>query len=178
MQTLGKVFPCAAFGSMATAHTESLGTVCRSAVELAAGMNRPLRARLTMLYLIRADIQLSYMSGTTPDELGTDGHEHAGRQDCFYRSGRSCRAGAVADRRAVRAGLSNARTKGQRLGRPKRVVDAHRIAALRAQRAGWKKISRIGVGTLYRLAREGCKILEKVFLNPNNYQPIQPMGFD
>jgi DNA invertase Pin-like site-specific DNA recombinase len=75
----------------------------------------------------------------------------------------------------VRAGLRNARAKGKRLGRPKWVVDAHRIAALRAQGAGWKKISRIGVGTLYRLAREGSKILEKVFLNPNNYQP---MGFD
>ena len=48
----------------------------------------------------------------------------------------------------------------------KRVVDARRIAELRAQAAGRKKISReegIGVGTLYRLAREGSKIREKVF---------------
>jgi hypothetical protein len=56
----------------------------------------------------------------------------------------------------VKAGLRNARAKGKSLGRPKRVVDARRIAELRAQGAGWKKISRemgIGVGTLYRLAR-------------------------
>src|SRR5438105_10103248 len=65
----------------------------------------------------------------------------------------------------VRAGLRNARSKGKKLGRPKRVVDARRIAALRAQGAGWKKISRemkIGVGTLYRLAGEGSKIREMV----------------
>jgi DNA invertase Pin-like site-specific DNA recombinase len=67
---------------------------------------------------------------------------------------------------SVKAGLRNARDKGKRLGRPKHVVDAHRIAELRAQGAGWKKISRevgIGVGMLYRLAREGSKIREKVF---------------
>jgi DNA invertase Pin-like site-specific DNA recombinase len=66
----------------------------------------------------------------------------------------------------VKAGLRNAKAKGKRLGRPKRVVDVRRIAALRAQGVGWKKISRdigIGVGTLYRLAREGSKIREKVF---------------
>jgi DNA invertase Pin-like site-specific DNA recombinase len=66
----------------------------------------------------------------------------------------------------VKAGLRNARAKGKRLGRPKRVVDARRIAALRAQGAGWKRIAaemEIGVGTLYRLAREGSKIREKVF---------------
>jgi hypothetical protein len=41
-----------------------------------------------------------------------------------------------------------------------------RIAALRTQVLGWKKISRemgIGVGTLYRLAGEGSKTREKVF---------------
>ena len=66
----------------------------------------------------------------------------------------------------VKAGLRNARAKGKRLGRPKRVVDARRIAALRAQGAGWKRIAAemgIGVGTLYRLAREGSKIRERVF---------------
>jgi hypothetical protein len=55
---------------------------------------------------------------------------------------------------------------GKRLGRPKRVAHAARIAELRAQGAGWKKISRqmgIGVGTLYRLAAGGSKIREKVF---------------
>jgi DNA invertase Pin-like site-specific DNA recombinase len=66
----------------------------------------------------------------------------------------------------VKAGLRNAKAKGKRLGRPKRVVDARQLAGLRAQGFGWKKISRemgIGVGTLYRLAREGSKIREKVF---------------
>jgi len=66
----------------------------------------------------------------------------------------------------VKAGLRNARAKGKRLGRPKRVVDARRIAALRAQGVGWKRIAaemEIGVGTLYRLAREGSKIRERVF---------------
>jgi DNA invertase Pin-like site-specific DNA recombinase len=66
----------------------------------------------------------------------------------------------------VKAGLRNAKAKGKRLGRPKRVVDARRIAALRAQGVGWKRIAAelgIGVGTLYRLAREGSKIRERVF---------------
>jgi len=54
----------------------------------------------------------------------------------------------------------------KRLGRPKRVVDAQRIAELRTRGVGWKKISRetsVGVGTLYRLAAEGSKIRERVF---------------
>jgi len=66
----------------------------------------------------------------------------------------------------VKGGLRNAKVKGKRLGRPKRVVDARKLAGLRAQGFGWKKISRemgIGVGTLYRLAAEGSKIREKVF---------------
>jgi len=66
----------------------------------------------------------------------------------------------------VKAGLRNARAKGKRLGRPKRVVDARRIAALRAQGVGRKRIAAemgIGVGTLYRLAREGSKIRERVY---------------
>jgi len=55
----------------------------------------------------------------------------------------------------VRAGLRNARAKGKRLGRPRRVVDAARISALRAQGLGWKRIANemgLGVGTLYRCA--------------------------
>jgi len=65
----------------------------------------------------------------------------------------------------VRAGLRNARAKGKRLGRPRRVVDASRIASLRAAGLGWRKISqelRVGVGTLYRLAGDGSKIRERV----------------
>ena len=66
----------------------------------------------------------------------------------------------------VRAGLRNARAKGKRLGRPRVIVDARRIAALRAQGLGWKKIAaemKVGVGTLYRIALDGSKIREKVF---------------
>src|SRR3984893_16094594 len=42
----------------------------------------------------------------------------------------------------VRAGLRNARAKGKTLGRPRVVVDAARIAALRAQGRSWREISR------------------------------------
>jgi len=56
----------------------------------------------------------------------------------------------------VKAGLRNARAKGKRLGRPIRVVDVRRVAVLRAQGFGWKKIASdmgVGVGTLIRRAR-------------------------
>jgi DNA invertase Pin-like site-specific DNA recombinase len=69
----------------------------------------------------------------------------------------------------VKAGLRNARAKGKRLGRPKRVLDARRIAALRAQGFGWKRIAKdmtVGVGTVIRHAGEGSKIREKVFGAP------------
>jgi DNA invertase Pin-like site-specific DNA recombinase len=65
----------------------------------------------------------------------------------------------------VRAGLRNAVAKGKRLGRPRRVVDVHRVASLRARGLGWKKIAGelgVGVGTLYRFVRDGSKIQETV----------------
>ena len=40
----------------------------------------------------------------------------------------------------VRAGLRNARAKGKRLGRPRVVVDAARIATLRVQGRSWREI--------------------------------------
>src|SRR5271170_4881247 len=40
----------------------------------------------------------------------------------------------------VKAGLRNARAKGKRLGRPRVVVDAARIAALRAHGRSWREI--------------------------------------
>jgi DNA invertase Pin-like site-specific DNA recombinase len=40
----------------------------------------------------------------------------------------------------VRAGLRNARAKGRRLGRPRVIVDAFRIASLRAQGRSWSQI--------------------------------------
>jgi len=65
----------------------------------------------------------------------------------------------------VRAGLERARSKGKTLGRPRRVVDARKVASLRAQGLGWKRIAGelgIGVGTLYRLAGDGSKIRHTV----------------
>ena len=40
----------------------------------------------------------------------------------------------------VRAGIRNARAKGKRLGRPRVIVDAPRIASLRAQGRSWAQI--------------------------------------
>jgi len=56
--------------------------------------------------------------------------------------------------------------------RPRKVLDVARIAALRAQGAGWKKIAAelgVGVGTIYEANQRaaslpgGSKIREKVF---------------
>jgi len=55
----------------------------------------------------------------------------------------------------VKAGLRNAQAKGKLLGRPRRVVDAARIAALRASGASWRAISRevgVGLATVYRVS--------------------------
>ena len=60
----------------------------------------------------------------------------------------------------VRAGLRNARAKGKTLGRPRKIVDAARITALRAQGLSWTKIAEelgVGEGTVYRLARASAK---------------------
>jgi DNA invertase Pin-like site-specific DNA recombinase len=56
----------------------------------------------------------------------------------------------------VRAGLRNARRKGKRLGRPTVVVDAAKIALLRAEGLGWKAVARemkLGVGTVRKAAQ-------------------------
>jgi DNA invertase Pin-like site-specific DNA recombinase len=44
-------------------------------------------------------------------------------------------------RERVRAGLRNARAKGQHLGRPKVLVDASRIAVLRGEGRSWREIT-------------------------------------
>jgi hypothetical protein len=41
----------------------------------------------------------------------------------------------------VKAGLRNAKAKGKQLGRPKKILDAKRIATLRAKGVGWKRIA-------------------------------------
>lgn len=56
----------------------------------------------------------------------------------------------------VKAGLRNARAKGKRLGRPPVYVNRSKVAALRAQGMGWKRIAaqlQVGVGTAIRAAR-------------------------
>ena len=53
----------------------------------------------------------------------------------------------------VRAGLRNARAKGKKLGRPRKIVDARRVATLRAQGVSWRAISQklgVGIETIYR----------------------------
>lgn len=50
-------------------------------------------------------------------------------------------------REQVKADLRNTRAKGKKLGRPRKVVDHRKIARLRAEGLGWKKIAaRLGVG--------------------------------
>jgi DNA invertase Pin-like site-specific DNA recombinase len=55
----------------------------------------------------------------------------------------------------VRAGLRHAKTKGKRLGRPKKSVDAAKVSSLRAAGASWRMISRemgVSVGTVFAAA--------------------------
>jgi DNA invertase Pin-like site-specific DNA recombinase len=60
----------------------------------------------------------------------------------------------------VKAGLRNARAKGKRLGRPRVILDVHRIAALRNAGHSWPQIANqlgCGVGTVYRAFHSLCK---------------------
>jgi DNA invertase Pin-like site-specific DNA recombinase len=64
----------------------------------------------------------------------------------------------------VRAGLRNARAKGKRLGRPRKVVDARRITSLRAQGLSLRSIAtQLGVelATLHRASRPRFKTPER-----------------
>ncbi len=70
----------------------------------------------------------------------------------------------VAER--VKAGLRNARAKGQRLGRPPRDLDAAKIAKLRAQGLAWRAIAAqlgVGLATLHRAAGGRSKTQERDF---------------
>jgi hypothetical protein len=60
-------------------------------------------------------------------------------------------------KRQLRAGLRNALHKGKILGRPRVIVDAAKIATLRASGASWRAISKqlgVGIGTVYNAARQ------------------------
>jgi len=55
-------------------------------------------------------------------------------------------------RERVRSGLAAARARGKRIGRPRKVVDAERIATLRAQGRSWRAVARetgLSIGTVY-----------------------------
>src|SRR5277367_2745272 len=61
----------------------------------------------------------------------------------------------------VESGIAAARSKGKTLGRPRIVVDAARIAALRSQGLSWAKIGEqlgVGEGTIRRTASASAKI--------------------
>ena len=72
---------------------------------------------------------------------GADRHIDAGGEDDLYRSGRRRGTRALIDRRTRKGWPSERPGEGKKLGRPKVVLDASRIAALRSRGLGWKKIS-------------------------------------
>jgi len=64
----------------------------------------------------------------------------------------------------VKAGLRNARAKGKRLGRPKKLMDETRIAGLRAQGCSWRAIADhlgVGLATLHRASVPRSKTSER-----------------
>jgi DNA invertase Pin-like site-specific DNA recombinase len=66
----------------------------------------------------------------------------------------------------VRAGLRNAVAKGKTLGRPRKIVDASRIASLRAQGFSLRSIASdlgVGLATLHRAAVPRSKTREEEF---------------
>ena len=64
----------------------------------------------------------------------------------------------------VKAGLRNARAKGKRLGRPRKIVDSREVTRLRAHGASWRAISNrlgVGLGTVYRASEMRSKTPQK-----------------
>jgi DNA invertase Pin-like site-specific DNA recombinase len=64
----------------------------------------------------------------------------------------------------VKAGLRNARAKGQRLGRPPKHLDTVKIATLRKQGFAWRAVAAelgVGLATLHRAAGLRSKIQQK-----------------
>jgi DNA invertase Pin-like site-specific DNA recombinase len=63
-------------------------------------------------------------------------------------------------RERVRSGLAAARARGKRIGRPRKIVDAAKIAQLRQKGVPWRAIAvRLGVsvGTAYSVAQSRSK---------------------
>jgi len=69
----------------------------------------------------------------------------------------------------VKAGLRNARAKGKRLGRPRSIVDARKVAQLRAHGVSWRKIAR----------QMGCspRTCRRTGQNPPRLSPLAPADF-
>ena len=68
-------------------------------------------------------------------------------------------------RERVRSGLAAARARGKRIGRPKKIVDAAKIARLRATGVPWRIIARqlgVSVGTAYNVAQGRSKKVQRV----------------
>jgi len=60
-------------------------------------------------------------------------------------------------RERVRSGMAAARARGAGIGRPRKPVDADKVAELRAQGASWRAVAcavGMGVGTVRRAAQE------------------------
>ena len=68
----------------------------------------------------------------------------------------------------VKAGLRNARAKGKKLGRPKIVVDAARIAGLCARGISWRDICR-EMGITKGTAQRACPSLPKNLILPKTH---------
>ena len=61
-------------------------------------------------------------------------------------------------RERVRSGIAVARAQGKRIGRPRRQVDAVRVAERRGQGWSWARIAEemgVGLGTVHRMGRKG-----------------------
>lgn len=57
----------------------------------------------------------------------------------------------------VRAGLRHARSKGKRLGRPRKAVDAAEVISMRAKGESWRAISHklgVSVGKVFAAAQQ------------------------
>ena len=66
----------------------------------------------------------------------------------------------------VRAGLRNARAKGKRLGRPRKVVDRYKVARLRAEGRSWRKIARAVACSARTARRIGSTLARNAATNP------------
>ena len=61
----------------------------------------------------------------------------------------------------VRSGMAAARARGARIGRPRKPVDADKVAELRAQGASWRMIARelgVGVGTVRNCGQKSQRV--------------------